>query len=141
MLGDRQAPAERDQLPDDVLALVGLVRKHAPPANRAREREPAYSRFRVLVSERMEVVFQPCGAVGFGDRFEFAGLSVEFPASRLDGIVLVGLGLVFFELVDMGVYVQNQYSYEYTLASGQSDSLVNEVQKSVLISENEWAAL
>ena len=42
---------------------------------------------------------------------------------------------------DMGVYVQNQYSYEYTLASGQSDSLVNEVQKSVLISENEWAAL
>ena len=41
----------------------------------------------------------------------------------------------------MGVYVQNQYSYEYTLASGQSDSLMNEVQKSVLISENEWAAL
>ena len=87
----------------------------------------------------MEVVFQPCGAVGFGDGFEFAGLSVEFPASRLDGIVLVGLGLVFFELV--GRYGRNQYSYEYTLASGQSDSLVNEVQKSVLISENEWAAL
>ena len=51
------------------------------------------------MGEGAEVCFQPCGAVGFGDGFEFAGLSVEFPASRLDGIVLVGLGLVFFELV------------------------------------------